>query len=280
MNVFNLISAGGGKSEGLYIWKKYEVTIPAKVLHVDNISQTKKVLTSTDVDVSLLSIADLHNYSGTYTNNPSYADGTVTFGRSGSAEQIRLTPYGTTTAIGFTYTWTPNTGTIEGNSIYNCGVWSDLKTQPTIGDFIDYVISDKEDAYPDKAEKDGFYYEKFTSLDFGDMDITHLSAGEIMIASGTVNLEIVHNLGVNPKFAYIWTDDSTSNAHTIIRCAYVFRSPQYISGCGVWNIGASTSTTSVIQNYTKNSFYAGELTATGTNLYFEAGKKYKFVVLA
>ena len=271
MNVFNLISAGGGKSEGLYIWKKSNC-ISGKTFKLTSTSGSR-IYTISENEFNL-SLINENNYIDFFKD---FKMNTVNYF---VVENGKLNIHEYTD--GNTILEYRNDGTFYAtNRVAPKNItYSMTRDNVYVTDFIGYVVSDKEDAYPDKAEKDGFYYEKFTSLDFGDMDITHLSAGEIMIASGTVNLEIVHNLGVNPKFAYIWTDDSTSNAYTIIRCAYVFRSPQYISGCGVWNIGASTSTTSVIQNYTKNSFYAGELTATGTNLYFEAGKKYKFVVLA
>lgn len=108
------------------------------------------------------------------------------------------------------------------------------------GDFLDYIVSDNINEYPDDGEQDGFYYEKLTIPDFSQ--VTAVAANVLLekkffgsdgtlqtgnmggVKFGTVKptttsyLSITHNLGVKPKwFVVMGTTSSSSTTHG---CAY------------------------------------------------------------
>lgn len=72
-------------------------------------------------------------------------------------------------------------------------VWKKLSAQG--GDFIDYVVSDKETAYPDGGEKGGYWYEKVS-----DVKIT---TGTLSVSRLT-SLTIEHGLSVKPTKFILW----------------------------------------------------------------------------
>ena len=88
-------------------------------------------------------------------------------------------------------------------------VWKKLTAEG--GDFVDFVVSDSETAYPDGGLQDGYWYEKVVEgipgIDFGTVTPTSSSLKQI-----TIN----HALGIKPSYAVIlkksswtlrWSDD-------------------------------------------------------------------------
>ena len=78
-------------------------------------------------------------------------------------------------------------------------VWKKLTAEG--GDFVDYVVADTEDAYPDGGEQDGYWYELV------EEGITGIDYGEVTVSSAT-QVTIAHNLKRVPIRAYIMLKDS------------------------------------------------------------------------
>ena len=60
--------------------------------------------------------------------------------------------------------------------------------------FLDYIVSDKETAYPDGGEKGGYWYEKVVEV--------KVAFGSVSISNSPSDLVINHNLGVMPTKAW------------------------------------------------------------------------------
>ena len=53
--------------------------------------------------------------------------------------------------------------------------------------FLGYIVSDKENAYPDGGEKGGYWYEKVRDV--------KIASGTITLTSDTLSITIEHGLG-------------------------------------------------------------------------------------
>ena len=84
----------------------------------------------------------------------------------------------------------------------------------TKADFIGYVVSDDSTKYPDKAEQDGFYYEKVELL-IDAFGCTKMETGSFTPSNSKYYNDITHSLGVIPKYAFIWTT-GTSRASKVL----------------------------------------------------------------
>lgn len=71
-------------------------------------------------------------------------------------------------------------------------VWKKMTAEG--GDFIDYVVSDQENAYPDGGEKGGYWYEKVVEGKAG------IDFGEVTLASYANSITVSHKLGTTPSF--------------------------------------------------------------------------------
>ena len=92
--------------------------------------------------------------------------------------------------------------TLGGGKPEGLYAWKKLSAQG--GDFIDYVVSDKETAYPDGGEKDGYWYESVSGGITPEMfGCSKMAIDNFVFASndeiGTLN----HSLGEKPKFAFL-----------------------------------------------------------------------------
>ena len=86
-------------------------------------------------------------------------------------------------------------------------VWKKLSAQG--GDFIDYIVSDKENAYPDGGEKGGYWYEKV-------VEGAKVASGTITLSSSQNSLTIPHNLGKIPsKFAIMPISKTFDSSYTL-----------------------------------------------------------------
>ena len=95
--------------------------------------------------------------------------------------------------------------TLGGGKPEGLYAWKKLSAQG--GDFIDYIVSDKETAYPDGGEKGGYWYEKvgdgLTPEMFG---CTKMAVDKYTFASQTdLATGIPHSLGVAPKYVFIFS---------------------------------------------------------------------------
>lgn len=91
-------------------------------------------------------------------------------------------------------------------------VWKKLSAKG--GTFIDYVVSDSTDAYPDGGTQGGYWYEKVKNFMFGLIKEAH---GSFIPSSNSKSYSITHNLGSKPKFIVIYTDASLLGKQYAIR---------------------------------------------------------------
>lgn len=91
-------------------------------------------------------------------------------------------------------------------------VWKKLSAKG--GTFIDYVVSDSTDAYPDGGTQGGYWYEKVKNFMFG---LTKEAHGSFIPSSNSKSYSITHNLGSKPKFIVIYTDASLLGKQYAIR---------------------------------------------------------------
>lgn len=104
-------------------------------------------------------------------------------------------------------------------------VWKKLTSEG--GDFVDFVVSNNETAYPDGAvHTDGYWYELFdpTTLIAANIregvdiwgvigtmveGITGIDFGIVTLSSASENVSINHNLGIAPSYAVLVPVDPT-----------------------------------------------------------------------
>ena len=142
--------------------------------------------------------------------------------------------------------------------------------------FIDYVVSDKETAYPDGAvHTDGYYYERVGGgIDLEKLGCTKFEEGSFTPSGNAPVYNATHSLGVIPKFAIVYGG--------IISGQYVCWQTYPIATSGT-SAGACVSNEG-IENYTSSS----EATFTSSNAElkinnggkFKAGIEYHYLLLA
>ena len=181
--------------------------------------------------------------------------------------------------------------TLGGGKPEGLYAWKKLSAQG--GDFIDYVVSDKETAYPDGGEKDGYWYEKvvegITPEMFGctKMAIDEFTpASDKQMASVTLN----HSLGVIPRLLIIVADNQDSyiaeSNHITLKLAFVanWNSASYSnfsSGAVKSNKGANQSYASTSANVTFTNCNINSDASYIPGVYFlPAGETYKIYTFA
>ena len=223
---------GGGKPEGLYVWKKYKynppvtVSNPSITITCPSTFGNKLNITSADIDIKTL-WKDLRDTGAgkDLSKILTDADGNISEWKSSSGISIGLAS-SMTSKIGFvsksgtqgisylqedtslsTYC-AFNMGSSTNYSSY-AGTYTfdgDYKISDSSVEFIDYVVSDKETAYPDGGEKGGYWYERvregLTPEMFGctKMAVDKFTLSSTLICNAH---SISHSLGTIPKFMFI-----------------------------------------------------------------------------
>jgi hypothetical protein len=223
-NVFNRYGAGGGKSEGLYIWKKYEYKPAVSIVNPSftaNInSTTLTILETNGFDVKDIASVGTYNVLLDVTTSAeaqALADFFLGFKVSGlysfefmlNSNTLRLVYssmyYMNVYSYENTNSWFRGDFSSAGTKTGLTFTYNGTKTLPAkIGEFVGYVVSDKEDAYPDKEVKDGFYYERYSALDPALFGCTKYETGAVSVTSRVPTITVSHSMGVKPKFAFVW----------------------------------------------------------------------------
>ena len=207
---------GGGKPEGLYAWKKnlYSPSVSLENPTFDYISATVSSSSSDytfgnfSFDISI--IDDWTKFFTGFVNTNGYGSNFPSDGIFHNYSDNRDWNY-TVSEVNL------SAGTV---TIHIGGQCGDYKSEGTykytgtkvvseeIKEFIDYIVSDKETAYPDGGEKDGYWYEKvvgdgLTPEMFG---CTKMAIDKYTFASQTaIDVGIPHSLGVAPKYVFIFS---------------------------------------------------------------------------
>lgn len=229
---------GGGKPEGLYAWKKYgyipEQTIVNPTFHINaNVSTQKATITSDDINFKAFgTLTDNKNFYQSrepefcnFMNGFNNSNSSVNFAISTStySGQLELNYSNNSYWNAFTKMTPTDTGAeLTASNLFKTTIDDTLQYTGTktiaakIGEFISYVVSDKETAYPDGGEKGGYWYERvgggLTPEMFG---CTKFAIDEFVVASRTSTSSfasnISHSLGEAPKVAIISLIDNLSS---------------------------------------------------------------------
>lgn len=305
MNVFNLIAGAGGSGNGLYIWKKCEwegakpVTNP--VIHTATVSSNVLKVTSDDVDFSTVPTVTTTAYAN-YIDSRDSADSKavidfLTMFKRGSfgfniinntmltyVEEIgyantmgvtRVEHYNNENALKVTtYQSVLTSGKTDTLTYYGT-----IIKPANIGDFIGYVVSDKEDAYPDGGEQGGFYYERYTPIETDIFNSTHCLVGSFTPTSNQTQVTITHNFDAITKFSFVFAEKGTPAGLIEMLTAYA-TTGNYPSGPAY--IYKYFSTYLGYDSGYQNSSYGTRNTTVlyGAGRPFVAGTKYNYVILA
>lgn len=176
---------------------------------------------------------------------------------------------------------------VEDDVKHGAYVWKKLSAKG--GTFIDYVVSDSTNAYPDGGTQGGYWYEKVKNFMFG---LTKEAHGTFTFTTDTSSYTLEHNLGTRPKLVIIYTDDSLKGSQYSIRAKIFVDRNSYDStttnnSLGVAELYNSTyySSFEVFRHsgddIEMNSFDENSLpTAYMSNNKFKAGATYYWQVMA
>ena len=197
--------------EGLYVWKKNEYT-PEQILEKVNItlnyvefsttspaSGARYSITSDDFDVNLINdVSFFYGFAfdfGSYGTGILGDNGIITFSNTSESSQ-------TCYWIADSKQFVIGNRNMSGN--HTASKSNATISEASIGDFIDYIVSDKETAYPDGGEKGGYWYERVRVIDLKKLGCTKFVEGSFTPSSDTYVYNATHSLGVIPKFAIVY----------------------------------------------------------------------------
>ena len=148
--------------------------------------------------------------------------------------------------------------------------------------FLDYIVSDKETAYPDGGEKGGYWYEKVVDgIDLSLLGLSKSEQGSFTPTSSIKSYTINHNLGVKPKMFYLFREGNTAGATTYVKE-------------GIWYTWGDISTTdymygTVYESYASDQYYTSETNnikrdssqiALSFNRHLSGSSEYKWMAFA
>ena len=313
VNLFNV--AGTYEGAGDYVWKKtvnHEKTYspsPAVVAHCEGSQARLYDYTFTDMNYIPVEYITAENYvdildqmwlrtagydlklvkngsGGLNWNKLSSTDGSYISGGSVTfdAENKILT------TVGFTWDGT-----------YNYGQFYKYGTSVTIGtkEFIDYVVSNNLNEYPNGGTVDGYYYELVKEntvinnigIQAADMGYSNMKYGQFSINSLTLTADytIVHNLGTVPKLVIIYAEPTyeTTNDNGLMGLFYNSQWKSAHGSKGVMLHDSAISHYNTVYDFAEAKDYLNLAEnhmvleyKTMTALKFKAGVKYHYIVAA
>lgn len=231
---------GGGKSNGLYVWAKYNYkqavnyTIAFESMGVE--TQCKVVTTGiTTEDVTLDMLVGKTICS--YTNYVVSVKDTTTIQMKVGASVYWTKPF----------TYEPSTGIMSvpsGVSYFTNSAtqyYSSSGTIPEIMEFIDYVVNDRLNAYPNGGyHKDGYYY-ALVPLDPAKFGCSKIAVDKFTLSSLTniYNGYVVnHSLGIVPKIIFLCTNEPITYGYRCLRRYVQFPTSNYLAYAVVTNNNA------------------------------------------
>ena len=229
---------GGGKPEGLYAWKKYSIGFKYKEASVnkyENISIDTPQ--SGSIKVYTGSSYTFDENTGMYTLVDPFEYSVKLNGATTTFTQIYVTYKSPTSAnmwihnsgnYGFqVYNYTSSGVTLNRNSSDYPIMEYSAETEPTYT-FLDYIVSDKETAYPDGGEKGGYWYERVREITPEMFGCSKIAVDEfIPTANRSMSATTVqHSLGEIPKAVIIadttsWEDYYKSKSSYTIKLAFI-----------------------------------------------------------
>ena len=172
--------------------------------------------------------------------------------------------------------------TLGGGKPEGLYAWKKCKND-TDHTFIDYVVSDKENAYPDGGEKGGYWYEKVSEGITPEMfGCTQMAVDTFTLTSNTIgsNYSISHSLGTKPKYFIIIGDfsgvaKSTNDIISVMGANHNLSGSVDFANLSYWggsSISTSYATISLISSV--------EFRINDPSCRFEANVKYTVITMA
>ena len=222
---------GGGKPEGLYAWKKCSISYSegGAVTHIDTTFYSKGSL-GVAIDVY---------YASSYTFNEDNAVFELT------NPTVKSVEHDTSDAKYFSLTGNQYfiIGSPTGKTMYKSGAsggatriingtscyvtcyntsypYSVIEIEEN-HTFIDYVVSDKETAYPDGGEKGGYWYERVSEgITPGMFGCTKMAVDTLILTADTKlsTYTVNHSLGKIPKVILVIAETAPTVAWRLNRC--------------------------------------------------------------
>lgn len=291
---------GGGKPEGLYVWKKYEV-IPAQYISNPSFTINAPIRGNASVHIKDSSF-DLSNIPIVGSQgNPvgdlqsddckrfvDFFDGF----RFDDTCYIEKSVYDASRGNSLLYHNNGNTWWLSGflKSDSNYGFWFKTSTATgnlatltytgekelvpaKVGELIGYVVSDKETAYPDGGEKGGYWYEKFSERITPELfGCTKMAIDEVTFSSRTLLSEVTfnHSLGEKPSHVIIVVETYPGSTFNDALKLMVYMN-------GPW-FTVTTGRNDSMYSWTINATQLIYPTS-GPPFYVNAGKKYKIITM-
>lgn len=278
---------------GLTAWAKYNYLPKINLTNPTfkaTVTSTGITITESSFDLSLLTednykeiLAGFHYQGNSYMHFELNSSGTL-YWYSTSSSISTVTGY--SNGVITTTTIYNNLG--EQDFIYNGEKVFRAESKTLVG----YVVSDDENAYPDKAvHTDGYYYAK--AIDGIDLSLVGFTKGEIIevYCNSKTNFVIPHSIGVLPKLILLIVDGSISYSRVAILVATKYKNGSdyyYMDRFGTAN--NAITITDIFDTYYEQSNGNTTVTATDKNVsfnynasnggsYFSEGSKYKCLVL-
>ena len=287
---------GGGKPEGLYAWKKSSVAC------IDSITtQTGKnyTLGNATSDTTVY-------YSTSYTFDETTGTYTLVNPKSATLQYAQWSVYSVEMVKSNYYIW----GSTSSNEIYTTNASStynvylknsdgkvflesdsandkyDIHSAKIEYTFLDYVVSDKETAYPDGAVQDGYWYERVVDI-LGLLSCTKIlvetfiPTSNISVGYGTYTLN--HGLGEIPKYAILLSEGATaSNTLTRMLWMYIGSSGDYQTSMYEYLDSSVKTSLGVYRNSKSQDSTATQITigTDGSGQKLVAGIKYTLITMA
>lgn len=191
-------------SSGLHVWKRYNY-IPAETVtnpsFTFNVTAYSTTVTISNENFDLTKIVDWKKFFDGF-GSMKYDGSFLTYS---SKIIVAFDPINKTFTI--ESDWRSNNASVLSYS----GTKVLKEAQYT---FVDYVVSDSTNAYPDGGTQGGYWYEKVKNFMFG---LTKEAHGSFIPSSNSKSYSITHNLGSKPKFIVIYTDASLLGKQYAIR---------------------------------------------------------------
>lgn len=248
---------GGGKSEGLYAWRKYSTLDVFLEKYISTTEQKNNIFPYSPSNVLYKSSSyTFDKNTGIYTLvNPTSVSGSILQDavHMYNGEYFMLNANSGATMYKAPTVASQESGVTASNSAYNgfsiqtygnygrapYYIYSNKST--TERTFITYVVSGDEFAYPDGGEKGGYWYEKISNLKF--------TFGTFTPTSNQKETTIVHGLNAKIRFFGIYTEHikPTENNLYQVEALSLHRGITYASnGTSTENYNGRVSTTYVL----------------------------------
>ena len=282
---------GGGKPEGLYAWKKnlYSPAVSLENPTFDYISATVSSSSSDytfgnfSFDISI--IDDWTKFFTGFVNTNGYGSNFPSDGIFHNYSDNRNWNY-TVSEVNL------SAGTVTIHIGGQCGDYESEGTYKYTGtkvvseeikEFIGYIVSDKETAYPDGGEKGGYWYERVSEGITPEMfGCTKMAVDTFTLTSGTIvtNYTISHSLGEIPKFIFIVAESLPTVNNDIYNYVNTNDTQNSYAPFGKLTYYKSGFTNQTCNNCHAKSINANSFYVEGAYYYYRANVKHTVITMA